>query len=62
MSHSPFHQAEKAEAKARAAREKLEKGKVSPAEMFRTDQYTAWDETGLPTLDKEGKPVSGGIG
>ena len=26
-------------------------------DMFRTDQYSAWDEQGLPTIDKEGKPV-----
>jgi len=28
----------------RKAREKLEKGKVSPAEMFRTKEYSQWDE------------------
>ena len=28
----------------RKAREKLEKGKVSPAEMFRTSEYSQWDE------------------
>eukprot|EP00116_Pleurobrachia_bachei_P008379 sb/3468641/ len=51
------NRAEKADAKAKAAREKLEKGKVNPMDMFRNDQYSAWDETGLPTVDKEGKPV-----
>jgi len=28
----------------RKAREKLEKGKVSPAEMFRTKEYSQWDD------------------
>ncbi|KAM0750644.1 hypothetical protein T439DRAFT_325700 [Meredithblackwellia eburnea MCA 4105] len=41
--------------------EKLEKGRTPPKEMFKpphTDEYTQWDEeTGLPTLDKEGQPV-----
>ncbi|KAK4689957.1 cysteinyl-tRNA synthetase, partial [Tremellales sp. Uapishka_1] len=60
--------AAKKEANARLAEEKrlalLEKGKVDPKEMFKpphTDLYTQWDETtGLPTVDKEGKDVSGG--
>lgn len=35
-------------------RERLEKGRLAPVDMFRTAEYSAWDEAGLPTLDKEG--------
>ncbi|WWC69630.1 cysteine-tRNA ligase [Kwoniella pini CBS 10737] len=57
----------KKEANARAAEEKriaqLEKGKISPKDMFKppnTPQgiYTEWDDQGLPTKDAEGKEVS----
>lgn len=36
--------------------------KINPKEMFlgETDKYSAFDENGLPTLDKEGKEVSKG--
>ncbi|GAA6031429.1 hypothetical protein JCM8097_005655 [Rhodosporidiobolus ruineniae] len=37
--------------------EKLEKGRVAPEEMFRTEEYSAWDETGLPIKDKEGNEL-----
>lgn len=37
--------------------EKAEKAKVSPLDMFRNEKYSAWDEEGLPTHDKEGKEV-----
>ena len=39
-------------------REKDEKAKVSPKDMFRTSEYTAWDEEGLPTKDKDGNDVT----
>lgn len=40
--------------------EKLEKGRVSPKDMFRASaEYGKWDdETGLPTHDKEDVPVA----
>lgn len=36
--------------------EKLEKGRLPPTEMFRanTEEFSAWDDKGLPTKDKEG--------
>jgi len=41
-------------------KEKLEKGKVKPEDLFRseTDKYSAFDEKGIATLDKEGNPLS----
>lgn len=43
-------------------REKLEQMKINPVEMFKlqSDKYSAFDETGMPTLDHEGKEVSKG--
>ncbi|GAA5945967.1 hypothetical protein JCM3775_007564 [Rhodotorula graminis] len=56
--------AEKAERKAAAAAaaeqkrlERLEKGRVDPQHMFRTDEYSAWDEAGMPTKDRDGNEV-----
>ena len=50
---------EKAKADAEAAeKEKLEKGKLSHLEMFRTSEYSEWDDEGLPTKDAEGKEVA----
>lgn len=49
-------QAEK-EKKEREAREKAEKGKLSHLEMFRTEEWSAWDEEGLPTKDAKGEEV-----
>lgn len=55
---------EEAETKRRAkaerekeAKEKAEKGKLDPKEMFRTEEYSAWDEEGLPTRDRNGGEV-----
>ncbi|BGP26154.1 cysteinyl-tRNA synthetase [Rhodotorula toruloides] len=59
-------QQEKAAKKAAAAAaveakrlERLEKGRMPPTEMFRsnTAEYTAWDEQGLPTKDKDGNEL-----
>lgn len=53
--------ARKAEAKAieEAKRiERLQKGSLSPFDMFKTVEYSAWDEQGLPTIDKEGVEVA----
>ena len=50
-----------ADAKAKAEREeqeRLEKGKLSHLEMFRTSEYSAWDEEGMPLKDAEGKEVA----
>ena len=45
---------------ARKAAEREEKAKISPKEMFlhMTDLYSAFDEIGLPTHDKEGQPLA----
>ncbi|KAI8324104.1 hypothetical protein GQ54DRAFT_83586 [Martensiomyces pterosporus] len=55
----------KKEAAARAAeakrQEKLAKGKLSPMDMFRTEEmrklYSAWDESGVPTKDAAGEDL-----
>ena len=51
---------EEKEANRRRLREKEEKNKVPPSEMFRnqTDLYSAFDETGFPTHDAQGEPLS----
>ncbi|EFQ98007.1 cysteinyl-tRNA synthetase [Nannizzia gypsea CBS 118893] len=38
--------------------EKLDRGKLSPAEMFRTEDFSAWDADGIPTKDSEGKDIT----
>ncbi|OQO13929.1 hypothetical protein B0A48_00804 [Cryoendolithus antarcticus] len=60
---------EKANAKATAKaakekedQEKLEKGKLSPLEMFKTDEYSEWDADGMPTKDKDGKEIAKSAG
>lgn len=40
------------------ALKKLEKGKLSHLEMFRTNEFSAWDEEGLPTKDAAGEDVA----
>ncbi|KAJ3000963.1 hypothetical protein HDV02_000032 [Globomyces sp. JEL0801] len=45
-----------AEAAKRA--ERLAKGKTPPSELFKTAEYSAWDEQGLPTKDKEGVEIT----
>jgi cysteinyl-tRNA synthetase len=42
-----------AEEREKAAK-RLEMGKVSEKDVFRTEAYSAWDEEGLPTKDAEG--------
>ena len=50
---------EKAKADTEAVeREKLEKGKLSHVEMYRTSEYSEWDAEGLPTKDAEGKEIA----
>lgn len=42
----------------RVEAEKLEKGKLSHLEMFKSDEYEEWDEHGIPTKEKGGNEVS----
>jgi cysteinyl-tRNA synthetase len=57
----------KAEAKAKREAEEAEKkaklaqqAKIDPKEMFKTEEYSAWDEEGLPTKDAKGEEVTKG--
>lgn len=43
------------------ARDKLEKGRLSPVDMFKppnTDDFSAWDQDGMPTKMKDGSDVN----
>ncbi|KAF8849635.1 hypothetical protein BDZ45DRAFT_680365 [Acephala macrosclerotiorum] len=42
----------------RRDREKEEKAKVDPLNMFKDDRFSAWDERGIPTKTKEGEEVT----
>lgn len=42
----------------RLEREKLEEGKLSQLEMFRTSEFSAWDEDGIPTKDAQGEEIN----
>jgi len=46
------------EQRAREAAIKADKGRQNHQEMFRTEEYSAWDAEGLPTKDKEGKEIT----
>ncbi|KAK2748962.1 hypothetical protein FQN57_007245 [Myotisia sp. PD_48] len=46
------------EAKEKEAREKAERGKISPTEMFRTGEYSEWDEDGVPLQNSKGEEVT----
>ncbi|KAF2734332.1 hypothetical protein EJ04DRAFT_493667 [Polyplosphaeria fusca] len=55
---------QKREAKEKREREEAEKkaklaeqAKVDPKEMFRTEEFSAWDGDGLPTKDRSGEDV-----
>ena len=37
---------------------KADKGRQSHLDMFRTDEYSAWDADGLPTKDKENNEIA----
>ena len=50
-------QAEKAN-KEKEALQRLEKGKLSHLEMFRTNEYSAWDDEGIPTRDGAGEEIN----
>ncbi|KAH4104428.1 cysteine--tRNA (Cys) ligase [Parastagonospora nodorum] len=49
-------EAEEAEKKAKQA----EQAKINPKDMFRTAEYSAWDDEGLPTKDAKGEEVTKG--
>lgn len=56
---------QKAEAKLKREKEEaekkakmLEQAKIDPKVMFRTEEWSAWDEDGLPIKDKEGAEVN----
>ena len=58
---------ERAETKQRQAEEqkqkrieKLLRGKAKPEELFKTAEWSKWDEQGLPTHGKDGQEVSRG--
>jgi cysteinyl-tRNA synthetase len=40
------------------ALKKAEKGKLSHLEMFRTNEYSAWDEEGIPLRDAAGEEIT----
>ncbi|KAF5325652.1 hypothetical protein D9611_000121 [Ephemerocybe angulata] len=42
----------------RLEKEKAEKARVKPEDMFKTDEYSQWDEDGLPTVDAQGEEVT----
>ena len=42
----------------REAALKAEKGRLSPLEMYKTSEYSAWDEDGMPRKDAEGEEVT----
>jgi cysteinyl-tRNA synthetase len=46
------------EAAAEKARLKADKDKVAPGDMFRTDEYSEWDQDGMPTKEKSGEEVN----
>lgn len=50
-------QAEKVN-KEKEALQRLEKGKLSHLEMFRTNEYSAWDDEGIPTRDAAGEEIN----
>lgn len=43
---------------AKEAAEKAQQGKLSHLEMFRTAEYSAWDDDGIPTKDGQGEEVT----
>ncbi|KAK0384585.1 hypothetical protein NLU13_8671 [Sarocladium strictum] len=54
-------QSEKAKRKAEEAakqKERDSKASINPVDMFRNEQYSAWDEQGIPTKDAKGEEVT----
>ena len=46
------------EKREKEAAAKAEKGRLSHKEMFRSLEFSAWDDDGLPTRDKEGEEIT----
>ncbi|KAG6994085.1 cysteine--tRNA ligase [Physcia stellaris] len=46
------------EEREKQAAAKAEKGRLSHLDMFRTNEYSAWNEEGLPTKDAEGVNIT----
>lgn len=46
------------ENKEKEALKRAEKGKLSNLDMFQTNEYSAWDEDGLPTKDSAGEEIT----
>ena len=46
------------EKREKEAAAKVEKGRLSHKEMFRTAEFSAWDDDGLPTKDKDGEDIA----
>lgn len=44
--------------KEKEALQRLEKGRLSHLEMFRTNEYSAWDNEGIPTHDAAGEEIN----
>ena len=49
---------ERLKAEALKKQERLLKGKTAPSDLFKTIEFSAWDEKGIPTKDKEGNEVA----
>ena len=46
------------EEREKQAAEKADKGRLSHLDMFRTNEYSAWNEGGVPTKDKHGADIT----
>ena len=46
------------EQREKEAAAKAEKGRLSHKDMFRTEEYSKWDEGGIPTHEKSGEEVT----
>ena len=46
------------EEKEKQATARLEKGRLSHLDMFRTNEYSAWNDEGIPTQDAEGVQIT----
>ncbi|KAI9707627.1 MAG: hypothetical protein M1836_000588 [Candelina mexicana] len=46
------------EERERNALERAEKGKLRHLDMFRTEEYSAWDDEGLPVKDAQGEDIA----
>ena len=46
------------EEREKEAAEKADKGRLSHLVMFKTEEYSAWDEKGIPTKDAKGEEIN----